>query len=110
MIIPDEYDPGNIVLPEPLVYGLYQNYPNPFRLSTEIAFALKDDSHVRLDVYNTKGQKVITLIDDFTEANKVFTLDWEGVDQYGKRLANGLYFYRLQTDDKDIIRKMLIVK
>jgi len=110
LTIPHEYDPGSGLVPVPLAYGLYQNYPNPFNTRTEIGFALKENSPVTLSVYNPKGQKVITLLDGFVEADKAIELDWDGIDQYGKKLANGIYFYRLQTDKKDYVRKMFLMK
>ena len=110
LTIPPQEDPGGGLIPVPLCYGLHQNYPNPFKLETEIGFVLKVGSRVTLTIYNLKGQKVITLLDDFVEEDKLVQVKWDCKHERGKMLANGIYYYKLQTNKKDFIRKMFLMK
>lgn len=93
----------------PNEYHLSQNYPNPFNPSTVISFTLPTAAEVRLDVINLLGQRVTTLVDVALSAGEHF-VTWSGEDQSGNRVASGVYFYRLETDDFSQTRKMLLLK
>jgi flagellar hook assembly protein FlgD len=88
---------------------LDQNYPNPFNASTVIKFNTRHDGHVRLDVYNILGQKVITLVDEFRNFGPQ-AADWDGTDVVGRAVPTGLYFYRLTTADYTSVKKMVLLK
>ena len=95
----------------PKVYGLYQNYPNPFNPDTEIGFALKEDTRATLIIYNLKGQKVVTLLNNEPiEKDKVIRVNWNSKDANGNKVASGIYLYELQTNKEDYIRKMILMK
>ena len=47
---------------KPLLYQLHQNYPNPFNQSTQIKFYLADPNYVNIEVYNTLGKRIKTLL------------------------------------------------
>ncbi len=80
------------------------NYPNPFNPSTTIAFTLPSASDVSVKIYNTLGQEVTTLHDGSLAAgNHNFT--WNGSDA-----ASGIYFYRIQTDNETVSKKMVLMK
>ena len=101
--------------------NLYQNYPNPFNPETTISFNLTAESiglrstspgqakGVEIIIYNIKGQKIKTLINDKMDAgfHKVI---WDGKDNNGKRVGSGIYFYKLKTASKELTRKMLLLK
>ncbi len=91
-------------------YGLKQNYPNPFNPDTKINFALVEDSPVRLTIYNIKGEKIKTIFDDFVSADMVQTAYWDGKDESGKKVASGVYLYRLRTNKTEFNRRMLLMK
>ncbi len=93
----------------PTEFGLAQNYPNPFNPSTKIDFSLPEESNVRLDIYNTLGQKVVTLIDDRLPAGYYSKL-WHGKNSYNNFTATGIYFYRIQAGDFIKTRKMSLLK
>jgi hypothetical protein len=83
---------------------LNQNYPNPFNPVTQIAYSVPVTGHVALEVFNTLGQKVVTLFDGTRKAGKyVATFDGTGI-------AGGVYFYRLQSEDVSITKKLVLVK
>ncbi|MBN1996611.1 DUF4832 domain-containing protein [candidate division KSB1 bacterium] len=86
---------------------LAQNYPNPFNLSTIIPYQLDEASHVKLSIYNTLGQHVITLIDERLVAG-YHTVTWNANDTNGEPMASGIYMYQLKTSNNSIQTKKLI--
>jgi len=105
------YDPVGIHDdPIPIVdYQLY-NYPNPFNPETKIVLDLPEPGRVRLEIYNIKGQKVITLLDCYMDSGRSETL-WNSKDDNGKRVSSGVYFYKLDVNGKtERTKKMLLLK
>ena len=93
------------VAPEvPLELSLAQNYPNPFNPSTQIRFAIPEQRHVRLSVYNMLGQRVATLL------NETHSAGWHDVTFDASGFSSGLYIYRLEADGYVETRQMLFVK
>ena len=99
-------DDGNVL---PHAYQLEQNFPNPFNPVTEIKFNLKRAENVRLEVFNSLGQKVATLIDEPRSSGQ-HTVFWSGVNDAGQPVATGVYFYRLSAGDLSETRKMVLLK
>jgi hypothetical protein len=85
-------------------YELLQNHPNPFNPSTHIRFALPEESHVKLEIYNTLGERIATLVDE-PRPTGYYT---EQFDAAG--LASGLYFYRLAAGDFVETKKLILLK
>jgi len=88
---------------------LQQNMPNPFTDQTVISYQLTTAGNVRLKVYNIAGQLVKTLVNAGQEPG-VYNIVWSGLDDQGRRVASGVYFCRLETDDLSSIRKMTILR
>jgi hypothetical protein len=91
--------------PIPEKFALLQNYPNPFNPSTTISYQLPVNSKVTLKLYNTLGQEVETLVNEFQTAgfhSSLFTLR--------SSLPSGVYFYQLKASDFMQTKKMLILK
>ena len=84
--------------------ALMQNYPNPFNPTTHIDFVLPQASKLTLRVYNLLGQQVSEL------ANGRFTAGRHSVTFDGSNLSSGIYFYRLQTVDNVMTKKLTLVK
>ena len=103
-------EPDNPTPPVNIITGLHQNYPNPFNPNTKIQFAVEEPTKAKLSIFNQKGQKVITLFDGIAQPDQYYNLDWNGQDSKGKSVASGLYFYKLETDSNDTIKKMLLIK
>ena len=81
-----------------------QNYPNPFNPATVISYSIPKTSKVTLKVYDIKGQLIETLFDGMQNAGNYIT-------QFdGSKLASGVYFYRLVSDNFSATNKMLMVK
>ena len=89
-------------------YLLY-NYPNPFNPTTTIDFSIPKDSGINLSIYNLKGQKVKTLLNEYKEAGK-HQVVWNGRDESNKRAASGLYLYKIISGKETVTRKMLLLK
>jgi hypothetical protein len=88
----------------PLSYNLSQNYPNPFNPTTKISYAIRKPGLVRIELYNTLGQKVRTLVDEVKPAG-AYTLEIQA-----NNLPSGVYFYRISAGDFKQTRKMLLMK
>jgi len=96
----------------PKAYALDQNSPNPFNPSTTISYEIPESvnsAKVVLAVYNIRGQKVITLVDELKEAGR-YSVNWDGRNEAGQRVSSGVFFYRLQAGDFSAVRKMVILK
>jgi hypothetical protein len=90
-------------------FSLGQNYPNPFNPSTEIEFDIPRSGPVSLEIFNILGQKVRQLLADRLERGH-HTITWDGRNDQGELLANGVYFYRITVGDFSDARKMILLK
>jgi hypothetical protein len=88
----------------PSDYSLEQNYPNPFNPSTVISFSIPKNSKVTLKIYDVLGREVAVLVNEEKPAG-FYTVNFNG-DQ----LACGVYIYSIQTNEKLLARKMLLLK
>ena len=93
----------------PSEFALSQNYPNPFNPETTISYDLAEVSEVRLEVYNVMGQLVNTLVSEAQAAGR-YRMRWSGQDAFGRQVASGVYFYRLQTEGFKAVRKLMLLK
>lgn len=89
----------------PTSFVLEQNYPNPFNPRTTIRFALPEDQHVTLTVYNLLGQIIIEPMNDqpYDAGIHTITLDTG-------HFSSGVYFYRIQAGKWSATRKMILMK
>lgn len=94
-------------------YQLHNNYPNPFNPSTTIRFDVAAPAHVELDVYNSLGQKVTSLVNSDYQAGS-FTATWNGAWSNGSPAASGVYIYQISIngDNQNYrqAKQMLLVK
>jgi flagellar hook assembly protein FlgD len=91
---------------------LYQNYPNPFNPETTIVFNLtaEDAENAELVIYNLKGQKVKTLVNEVLPAGE-HSVVWDGKNTNNKAVASGIYFYNLKVGNKSLAtKKCLLLK
>lgn len=91
------------------VLSLSQNQPNPFRPATRIEYSTPTDGPVALTVYNVSGQ-IVRVLDEGRRAAGAYDVSWDGRDESGHRLAAGVYFYRLTTQESQLTRKLTILK
>ncbi|MBE0551054.1 MAG: T9SS type A sorting domain-containing protein [Ignavibacterium sp.] len=85
-------------------YYLFQNYPNPFNPITIIRYFIPSEGLVTLKVYDILGQEVKTLVNEFKQANK-YEVKFES-----SGLASGVYIYRIQVNEYNQSKKMIILK
>jgi hypothetical protein len=89
--------------------SLKQNYPNPFTTSTSICFELQKASSVKLNIFNLRGQKVRTLLNEESQPG-VYYPSWDGCDALGNKAASGIYLYRLSTGSGTFIKRMMLLR
>lgn len=88
----------------PSEFKLYQCFPNPFNPTTEIKYQLAKSCFVRIDIYNTLGEKLYELVNEYQNAG-VYSVQFDG-----SKLSSGTYLYKMQTDNFTYIKKMLLIK
>lgn len=93
----------------PTRYSLHQNFPNPFNPNTTIKFDLPKARLVNLSIYNIKGQLVKTLVSRKLDAG-FHSINWNGTDSFGKLVATGVYFYKIEAGSFRQIQKMTLLK
>jgi len=95
--------------PEFSKFILYQNYPNPYSINTTISYGIPKSGTVSLKIYNIKGQLVKTIVNEHKEKG-YYTEIWDGRNDNGKKLANGIYFYKIKIEGKSKVKKMLLLR
>jgi hypothetical protein len=94
----------SVNIADALTFNLAQNYPNPFNPTTSIAYTVPQSGNVKLAVYNLIGEQVALLANGFvTSGSHQATFN-------AKSLPSGVYFYKLQTGNSIMIKKMLLLK
>jgi len=91
------------LIPEGFV--LEQNYPNPFNPTTSIKFALAETEQAELKVFDILGNEVANLFNGIADGGKVYETEFDAAN-----LSSGIYFYRLETQNQVINKKMLLLK
>lgn len=93
----------------PQEFALSQNFPNPFNPETTVAFDLPENSDVTLKIYNTRGQLVKTLVNENKSAG-TYQVVWNSTDNFGNRVASGLYIYSIKAGNFTKTMKMTLIK
>lgn len=88
---------------------LSQNYPNPFYSNTNISYQLEKSGGIILNIYNLCGQLVKKLVHSRETVGK-HSIVWDGRDESGKKVPDGIYFCELITEGKSIVKKMLFLR
>ena len=88
----------------PIRFSLYQNYPNPFNPKTRIDYAIPKGSNVIIKVYNSLGEEVETLINEY-KAPGSYSINFDG-----SSLTSGVYFYQLRADKFTLTKKMVLLR
>ena len=95
---------GKIIIPKGFKLG--QNYPNPFSASTDIPYELKKQSDVKVTIYDILG-RVVKKFTVGVQSLGTHSIVWDGTNNFGKKIATGIYFYRLQADGGSQVKKMV---
>ena len=94
---------------ESLVDVVAQNVPNPFNADTEIRYWVGRPEYVALNVYDTSGQMIRSLVDAWQDAG-AYRVQWDGRDDRGIPVASGVYLYRLGRPDLHTIKRMVVLR
>ncbi|MBK7159505.1 MAG: serine hydrolase [Ignavibacteria bacterium] len=94
----------NVSTVVPDKFSLYQNYPNPFNPETIIKFDLTSKQHAKLSVTNILGEEISILYNGNLQAGE-YSYKWDALNYPG-----GIYFYKLQTEEGFVVKKMLLLK
>ncbi len=97
-------DEVEIKVDVPIKFSLEQNYPNPFNPSTSIKYSIPSDGNVKLKIYNSAGEEISTLTNEFKTAGN------HEIRFNASELASGVYYYRLESDGFNFTKKMILLK
>lgn len=86
-----------------------RNYPNPSNPSTTIRFSLTEAQNVSVEIFNVKGQKVKTLVNQMLSKG-THGLVWNGTSDEQNTVSTGVYFYKIVCDKETVVRKLMFVK
>ncbi len=93
-----------------LIKSNISNYPNPFNPTTTIEFFIQNDSKINISIFNIKGQKIKTLVNNELIKGS-HSIIWNGVDDLGKSVGSGVYLYKLNVNGKvEAVKKCLLLK
>jgi len=84
-------------------------YPNPFNPNLTISYSLPADSDVSIDIYNLKGQKVTSLLNERIKAGE-HQLVWNGKDNRDRSVGSGVYFYKVKAGSLENTNKIILMK
>jgi hypothetical protein len=84
-------------------------YPNPFNPRVEIPFSLRRPQAVTLQVFDTRGRLVRTLLQEDVPAG-THRLVWTGVDRSGRSVASGVYHVRMDAGPERLTRSVTLVR
>ncbi len=90
-------------------FELQQNYPNPFNPSTIIKYSIAENTTVKLKIYDVLGKEVTTLVNSELQAGQ-YQMVWNGTNNYGQKVASGIYFYTLEAGKFNKTNKMILMK
>lgn len=92
-----------------IVTELKGNYPNPFNPETTISYSLQENIPVNIEIYNVKGQKVKTLVNEAKAAGN-HSIVWKGLDDNNRPVSSGVYFFKMNAGKYSSTKKMIMMK
>ncbi|MBN1326588.1 MAG: T9SS type A sorting domain-containing protein, partial [Candidatus Cloacimonetes bacterium] len=105
-----ELDPVEISTCEiPAFNFILKNYPNPFNPTTTISFNLATETNVSVDIYNVKGQKVKTLVNERMPEGQHEVI-WDGLNQDNNSVSSGVYLYEVKIENQKFLNRMILIK
>ena len=106
---PQGVEEWTVLPPKGSVPELYAAAPSPFARFTNIGFFIPKRGNVSLKVYDIRGRLVKTLYSGELDAGK-YSFRWDGTDMGGKKVANGVYIYRLETEFGSLAKRVILTK
>jgi hypothetical protein len=95
---------NNVTNTLPKQYSLSQNYPNPFNPTTQIKFSIPEAGNVKLTVYDVVGREIGVLVNKNLAAG-TYNYTWNA-----SNFASGIYFYRIESKNFVMVKKMVLLK
>jgi hypothetical protein len=93
----------------PTATFLFQNYPNPFNGQTRIKYSLNESTLVELAVFDMLGRRIRTLLSEQRNRGS-YSVTWDSKDDRSIKLASGIYFIRLKTENYISTRKIVLLQ
>jgi hypothetical protein len=84
-------------------------YPNPFNPETIIRFTLPEAVHINVEIFNIRGQRVSSLINDVLSEGH-HSIIWNGTDESNRSVSSGIYFYRISTSNNQATGRIVLMK
>jgi hypothetical protein len=97
-----------VLLDAPSKSGALQNYPNPFNPSTTICYNIHSQCHTTIKIYDLLGKEVAIIVNEEKQAG-IYKVVWNGKDNAGKKLANGVYIYQIIAGTLIQTKKMTLL-
>ena len=96
-------------IPVPNEFSMEAAYPNPFNPITLIGFKIPSESHVEICIFDLRGQKVSTLVNEYTQPGD-YSINWDA-----KHFASGVYFVHFMASENNIthvtqVQKLMLIK
>lgn len=91
------------------IFSTLKNYPNPFILETTLAYRIKTQGLVSIEIYNLKGQLVRNLVSENKNVGD-HTVLWDGRDSQGNNCSSGIYFGKMSSNGDEVINKMILFR
>lgn len=85
------------------------NYPNPFSSTTWIVYDQTASPNTTIEIYNVAGQRIREIPTPGAPPGLQKVL-WDGTDRFGRRVASGVYFYRVVSGDRAQTQKMILLR
>jgi flagellar hook assembly protein FlgD len=96
--------------PLPATFALHANVPNPFNPVTMISYDVPArGADVNISIYDVSGRLVLELVHEHRTAG-VWSIEWNGEDDRGQRVASGVDFYRMRAGEFVDTKKMVLLK
>ncbi|MEE9190032.1 MAG: T9SS type A sorting domain-containing protein [Candidatus Neomarinimicrobiota bacterium] len=102
-----EVGPENIGM-VPAAYSLSENFPNPFNPSTTFTYNITESGEVNFAIYDLIGRLIYE--EQRTHIPGQYSLRWNGVDSFDRKVGSGVYILRMQTNEFSATRKMVLLK
>ncbi|NIA23607.1 MAG: T9SS type A sorting domain-containing protein [Proteobacteria bacterium] len=83
---------------------------NRFNNKVDIKYSVKENAHVTIQIYNLSGRRANTLINNSTVKAGIHRESWNGTDERGNRIENGVYFYKLLIGKKQFTGRLILLK
>ena len=99
------YDKGLIT-----EFSLFSAYPNPFNPITTINYSVEKAGNVKIDIYNSLGQHVYTLVDSYHIPGGIYKTSWNSNNQFNVPVSSGVYFIKAQHANNILLQQLTLIK